>query len=175
MDRQQREFTEHKLLLLYILEKLAFPLSNLQLSRIVWEFDLMNYFDMQQCLSELVEAGLVDCMQKPQGQCYDINVQGKNTLEQFQNRLRLSHRTKLDAYAEANREALLLETQFFSEIKQDKPGHFLVRCQVVEWDRPIFGVEFDVPTQQQAQSISKRWQSQAAEIYQYALEKLCRE
>ena len=39
-----RELAENKLILLYIVDKLNMPVSNLQLTKIVMENKLMNYF-----------------------------------------------------------------------------------------------------------------------------------
>ena len=51
-----RELAENKLILLYILDKLNMPVSNLQLTKIVMENKLMNYFIFQQFLDEIVQS-----------------------------------------------------------------------------------------------------------------------
>ena len=53
MFENSSELAESKLLLLYILKNLKTPISNTQLTEIVLENNLINYFTLQQYISEL--------------------------------------------------------------------------------------------------------------------------
>ena len=50
-----RQLAENKLILLYIIDKLEIPVSNLQMTKIILENKIMNYFLLQQYLDELRE------------------------------------------------------------------------------------------------------------------------
>ena len=47
------ELAENKLLLLYIIKSIKYPISNTQLTDIVLENSFINYFMLQQYVSEL--------------------------------------------------------------------------------------------------------------------------
>ena len=51
--------TLYKLIILYMLQKVDFPLSNAQISGFILDKGYTNYFHLQQAISELIESGLV--------------------------------------------------------------------------------------------------------------------
>ena len=53
------ELAENKLIVLYIIKKVNYPISNTQLSEIVLENNLMNYFIFQQYLTELISSKFI--------------------------------------------------------------------------------------------------------------------
>ena len=50
--------TLYKLIVLYMLDKATFPLSNSQISEFILDREYTSYFHLQQALSELVDAKL---------------------------------------------------------------------------------------------------------------------
>ncbi|WDC83543.1 DUF4364 family protein [Caloramator sp. mosi_1] len=50
----------NKLIILYILNKLNKPTSNSQLTQIILENNLINYFTLQQYISELINTGFIN-------------------------------------------------------------------------------------------------------------------
>ena len=52
-------FTLYKLIILYMLDKVSFPLSNAQLSEFILEKEYTDYFTVQTALSELNETGFL--------------------------------------------------------------------------------------------------------------------
>ena len=49
----------YKLIILYILNRVDFPLTNAQISEFILEEGYTTYFKLQQAISELVEANLI--------------------------------------------------------------------------------------------------------------------
>ena len=56
---EHSDIAEKKILILYFLKILDMPIGSIQFVRIMLENKLMNYFYMQQYLSELIEEELV--------------------------------------------------------------------------------------------------------------------
>ena len=52
-------FTLYKLIVLYMLEKVDFPLSNTQISDFFLEKEYTNYFTVQQVVHDLIETDLI--------------------------------------------------------------------------------------------------------------------
>ena len=52
-------FTLYKLIILYLLDKVNFPMSNAQLSEFILEKEYTDYFTVQTALSELSETGFL--------------------------------------------------------------------------------------------------------------------
>ena len=52
-------FTLYKLIVLYMLEKVDFPLTTSQISEFILDKGYTTYFKLQETLSEMVESGLL--------------------------------------------------------------------------------------------------------------------
>ena len=57
-ENSSEELASHKLLILYILDKINMDLTNSQITQVVLETEMMNYFSLQQFLSQLMESKL---------------------------------------------------------------------------------------------------------------------
>ena len=51
--------TLYKLIILYMLKKVNFPLTNAQISNFVLEQGYTTYFTLQQIIHELIDSGLI--------------------------------------------------------------------------------------------------------------------
>ena len=52
--------TLYKLIILYMLNEVDFPLTNSQISEFILEKEYTNYFHLQQAFSELVDSNLLE-------------------------------------------------------------------------------------------------------------------
>lgn len=52
--------TLYKLIILYMLEKVDFPLTNAQISGFVLDKGYTTYFHLQQAISELIDSELIE-------------------------------------------------------------------------------------------------------------------
>ena len=51
--------TQYKLIVLYMLDRVDFPLTNTQISNFMLNKDYTTYFTIQQAISELIDTGLI--------------------------------------------------------------------------------------------------------------------
>ena len=84
---QSEALTLYKLIILYILEKVDFPLSNAQVSNFILEKEYTNYFTIQQAISELIESDLIHCETIRNTTLYRVADSGRETLEYFNNQI----------------------------------------------------------------------------------------
>ena len=54
-----KSFTLYKLIILYMLNEVDFPLTNSQISEFILDEGYTTYFKLQQALSELLESGFI--------------------------------------------------------------------------------------------------------------------
>ena len=54
-----KSFTLYKLIILYMLNQVDFPLTNSQISEFILDKGYTTYFKLQQALSELLESGFI--------------------------------------------------------------------------------------------------------------------
>lgn len=55
-----RQLAEHKLIILHLLQKMGIALSNSEICQFLLEKNYMDYFSIQQYLTELVDAGWLE-------------------------------------------------------------------------------------------------------------------
>ena len=75
--------TLYKLMNLYMLKQVNFPLTNAQLTNFFTEHEYTTYFTLQQALNELEDAGLVRKEASHNSTRYDITKEGEETLNFF--------------------------------------------------------------------------------------------
>ena len=56
MYENSAELAENKLLVLYVIDSLKYPITNTQLTEIILENNFINYFTLQQYISELIAS-----------------------------------------------------------------------------------------------------------------------
>jgi len=78
-----KELAENKLILLYIIDKVNIPISNLQITKIILENKFMNYFMLQQLLNELCTSNYLLYKNIDNKAFYTITPLGKQTLSYF--------------------------------------------------------------------------------------------
>ena len=74
--------TLYKLMNLYLLKQVNFPLTNAQLTSFFTEHDYTTYFTLQQALNELEDAGLIHKEASHSSTRYDITKEGEALKEQ---------------------------------------------------------------------------------------------
>lgn len=81
------ELAQNKLLLLYIIDKSEKPLTNEEMTEFVLENNYMNYFLIQQYLSELISSNFIEYLTIEDKNVYKIMDKGKATLSYFEDRI----------------------------------------------------------------------------------------
>ncbi len=71
--------TQYKLIVLYMLDHVDFPLTNTQISNFVLDKDYTTYFTIQQVMSELISAGLIRTESTHNNTHYYITPAGQDT------------------------------------------------------------------------------------------------
>ena len=82
-----KPFTLYKLIILYMLNEVDFPLTNSQISEFILEKEYTNYFHLQQAFSELVDSNLLEERTIRNSTYYYLTELGKTTLSYFNNEI----------------------------------------------------------------------------------------
>jgi len=156
---------ESKLLLLYIFNKFEVPITNNQITDFIMENDLLNYFVLQQFLSELVDTSLLEYSNNEEHYYYLITEKGIDTLNYFKDRLSENLLNKIDLSIEKRKKVLLKETQISANYKKKSKDDYLVELKVVENDITLIDLKLDVVSNKQAKLICDNWKNKAQDIY----------
>ena len=80
-------FTLYKLIILYMLDKVDFPLTNAQISGFILDKGYTTYFKLQQALSELTESGFIREEATHSRTFYHLTEEGEETIHFFRNKI----------------------------------------------------------------------------------------
>ena len=83
----QESLTLYKLIVLYMLDKVAFPLTQSQISEFVLDKGYTNYLTLQQVISELIETNLITAHTTLNRTQLTITQEGKDSLGYFEGRI----------------------------------------------------------------------------------------
>lgn len=167
-----KEIAENKLILLYVIDKMNIPLSNLQITRLVLERRFMNYFLMHKYLGELCESGLVLSDSSGNKPLYRITEKGKKTLEYFPGMIPPGIKARIDNSLSDTRNVLRNETLITADYFPESENEFTVACKVHEDNFSLIDLSIAVGTKNDARAICENWENHSQEIYSEIIEAL---
>ncbi|SHH01962.1 DUF4364 family protein [Tepidibacter thalassicus] len=159
------ELAVNKLLLLYILNKIEIDLTNSQITQVVMENDLMNYFSLQQFLSELMQSNFLTTYKEDGKEYYSLTKKSIQALEYFMSRIPSDIKEKIDVYIFKNKEKVLKETQIKANFSKISENEFIVNLKVIENQTPLIHIDLNVASNKQAKLICENWKKNAPNIY----------
>lgn len=169
---QSDTFMLYKLMILYILSRVNFPLTNAQLTAFILEKEYTNYFNIQRALSELIDDAFISTRTIRNSTLYRITDSGTETLLFFDNMISSGIKEDIDAYLIQNRYELQEELSTPAEFFQVKKGEFSVHLCVIERDTSIIDLTLMVPTEEEASRICSNWREKSSDVYSYLMSSL---
>ncbi|KHD38514.1 hypothetical protein NL50_03160 [Clostridium acetobutylicum] len=159
------ELAENKLLLLYILHKLEFPISKNQFTEIILENNFMNYFILQQYISELISSNFVKSEQKDNKHSVSITHSGTKVLNLFINRLSIDKKDLIDKYISSNLHNIKNAISVTADYTIANKNSFIVDLKAIENDITLIDIKLNVVSNKQARDLCNKWKSSSSEIY----------
>lgn len=164
--------TLYKLIVLYMLTKVNFPLTSGQITGFILEQGYTTYFTLQQALSELSDSDLVHTESLKNTTQYTITEEGKKTLTFFQNKISQAIRSDIDSYLKAHKLELRNEVSVLADYYKTEAGEYTVHCVVKEKEADLVDLTLTVPLKEQAVSICNHWNDRCQEVYAYLMKTL---
>lgn len=169
----QDPLTLYKLIVLYMLSRVKFPLTNAQISDFLLEREYTNYLTLQQVISELAEARMISQETIRNRTRLWITAEGRETLNYFQNRINYAIKEDIDSYLRENEHVLRNEISVLGDYRYTaKTGEYEARLTATEKDITLIDIKISVPTEEIAKSVCDHWQEKNEEIYQYLTSQL---
>ena len=165
MFENTTELAENKLLLLFVLEVLNRPISNTQLTELVLENNLINYFTLQQYISELDSSQFISYKDVNEKKLLIITKKGENVLSFFKDRISPSKIAIVNSYLNDKLDLIKKELTVQSDYTLEKNDSFLVDLKALEDNSTLMELKISVPTKKQATSLCSRWQNNPSDIY----------
>lgn len=157
--------TLYKLILLYMLRKVTYPLLNTQLMSFILEQKYTDYFHVQEAINDLVDAGLITREKIRNTSQYTATPEGEQTLEYFVSEIPSEIRADIDAYLKDNAFDIRNESCVRADYERTDSGDYAVRCIVREGKDMIIDLTLSVPTEEAAMTVCAKWPDKSTEIY----------
>lgn len=167
--------TLYKLMNLYMLHQVNFPLTNAQLSNFFLDREYTTYFTLQQALNELLDAGLVKKETMRNSSRYEITKEGEETLEFFGKNISPAIVSDMDEYLKQNRFRMRNEVGLISDFYKSTNQDYIVHCEVREGKAILVNLNISVPDKEQAEIMCNHWKDRSQEIYAYVMKSLMSE
>ena len=167
--------TLYKLMNLYMLKQVNFPLTNAQLTNFFTEHEYTTYFTLQQALNELEDAGLVHKEASHNSTRYDITKEGEETLNFFGKNISSAIIEDMDQYLKENKFRLREEVGTTADFYRGTNQDYIVHCEVRENKTTLIRLDLSVPDKEQAETMCNAWKTKSQEIYAHVMRTSCPE
>ena len=162
----QDPLTLYKLIVLYMLNRVKFPITTAQISNYILEKEYTNFLTLQQVISELSEANLINAHTVNNRTHLQITEEGRETLYYFDNRINDIIKTEINEYFHDNEFDLREEVSVLSNYYKSTSGEYEAHLIAKERENTLMEIKLSVPTREVAESICDNWQRKNQDVYQ---------
>ena len=162
----QESLTLYKLIVLYMLDKVAFPLTQSQISEFILDKGYTNYLTLQQVIAELIETNLITAHTTLNRTQLTITEEGKDSLKYFEGRISDIIKKEILDYFKENSMELKNEVSVVSNYYKATNGDYEAVLNAKDGDTTLVEIKLSVPTPQIASAICDNWNKKNQEVYQ---------
>ena len=168
----QDPLTLYKLIVLYMLDRVTFPLTTAQISDFILGKEYTNFLTLQQVFGELADTGLIETRSANNRTHLTITAEGTETLHFFENRISLAIKSEIHAYFQEKEYILREEVSVVSDYYKSTTGEYEAHLIAKERGVNLIDLTLSVPSKELAESICNNWMNKNQDIYQYLIEQL---
>ena len=168
----QDPLTLYKLIILYMLGRVKFPLTTAQISNFLLEKDYTNFLTLQQVFGELTDTGLVESKTINNRTQLTLSPEGKETLNFFSNRISDAIKEDINQYFRENEYSLREEVSVLGDYYKSTSGEYEAHLIAKEQDINLIELTLSVPTKEIAETVCDNWQKKNQEVYEQIIKLL---
>ena len=158
-----------KLILLFVFEKMEFPLTDASLNTIIVENPTwMNYMDFVEALFLLGENKYVYRKNAGSETRYHLTQDGRQALGHFFHKIPASIREEITTYARENRQKFKRKQEYTTDYFKNADGTHTVVLQIKDQNGGsdnLLEVRIKTSTRAGAKKAASRWKDKAAYVY----------
>ncbi len=168
----EKSSTLYKIIILYMVERVNFLLTNSQITNFFLDNDYTTYFHIQQTIHDLVDSNLLEEKKRGDNTYYQSTEDGRTTLSYFEKNVSDEIRLEVDKYLKDNSYQMRNDNATTAQYYRTPNQEFSVHLQVVEKKDVVINLELTVPTEEMAKTFCAHWPKKNQEIYSYILDML---
>ena len=164
--------TLYKLITLYMLNKVDFPLTNATVMGFFVDSGYTDYTTVLTVIGILQEDKLIEVENNRSNTSYKITDQESEMLEYFGNKISDEIKKEVSNYLKANRYELKQTANVISEFYRTTNSDYAVHCCIKENNYSLIDLTVTVPDEEIANDMCDKWKSASQDIYEYIMRKL---
>jgi len=169
----QEPLTLYKLIILYMLARVDFPLTRIQINNFLLDREYTtNFLNIQQAIGEMIDDGLVTSQPVRNRSYLSITGEGQKMLDFFQNDIHHGIREDIDNYLKKNAFKLRNENSVLADYQKAASGEYEAHLLAKEKGITLIDLTLSVPAEETAAAICDHWMEKNQEIYQYLIGEL---
>ena len=162
----ENTFTLYKLMILYMLGRLDFPLTTSQLSEFFIKRGYTGYFSFQQSLNDLAQKDFILGETVRNATSYHLSDLGREALTMFESKIPPAIRRDIDDYLTEKKYVLRLELDIHADYYPAKRGEYMVTAHIKERGSLLMDLQLSVVSKDQAVKICDSWKQKSDLVYQ---------
>ena len=167
--------TLYKLMTLYMLNKVNFPLTDAQISDFFLNKEYTTYFSFRQVISELIETKLITCETVRNASYYKITDDGIETVDLFTSKIPVAIIDDMDIFILENKYELRNEVGTLSDYYKSTNQDYVVNCQIKEGPNTLIDINISVPSEDVAETMCNNWIGASQDLYSTIMKTLMKE
>ena len=176
MEYSTTKLAKNKLTIMHLLQKMGIALSNSEICQFLLEKDYMDYFSIQQYLSELEAAGWLEKTQDQNNTRYTLTDDGEEVINYFINRISEEVKNEINIYVKENGRRIRAEYAVTANYYPELNGDFLVKCGLCDDNgATLMEITVSVVSKEQAQMVCHNWRKRVNKYYREFLSALATE
>ena len=164
--------TEFKLMILYMLKAVNFPMSDKQLQDFLSGKGYMDEETFRETASALLEANLVQREEVRNTMRYELTREGEDALYYFGKDISPETVADMDAFLKENRYQMRNETGITADYIKTEDYEFRCHMMVREGKQVIFEMNLMVPSEEQAIILCRHFEENAQAVYSGIMKQL---
>ncbi|MDD6812074.1 MAG: DUF4364 family protein [Lachnospiraceae bacterium] len=168
----QEPLTLYKLIVLYMLNRVNFPMTKSQVGDFILEKEYTNFLTLQQAIADLIDAELITAKSIRNRTHLAITEEGRETLSFFENRISDSIKQEIDDFFQENEMEMRNEVSILADYYKSTSGEYESHLVAKEKGVRIVDITLSVPDEETASAICDNWQKKNQAVYQYLIEQL---
>lgn len=164
--------TLYKLITLYMLDRVDFPLTNTTITSFMLETGYTDFATIQQVLGIIQDDGLIDVESSRSNTSYKITTQGREMLSYFGSKVSEEIKKEVNEYLTKNKYKLKQAANVVSEYYRTTNSDFAVHCCIKENGSNLIDLTVSVPDEELADIMCANWKDASQDIYEHIVNKL---
>ncbi len=157
--------TLYRVMILYMLDKVEYPLTGTQITDFITKKDYTNYFTVQETIADLRDSGLILAEPTHSNTLYRLSEDGQRSLSYFSEKISPEIKEDIDIYFRNNDVKLKQETNVYADYYKAPGEGYQVCCRIKNREATVLELTLMVQTAEQAQAICDNWSKENENVY----------